>query len=287
VIWEIHETTDRTSVRTSRAVLREAEPWRFPERSFALLDEMAGRIQPDDPALDEWFSTYCREHRTRLAADLHIVDRYLKPKARVLEYGAIPLVMTAALAALEYEVSALDIKPERFSKAIAGLGLDVTRCDVETEAVPFAAETFDAILFNELFEHLRINPVFTLSEVSRVLKPGGLLILSTPNLRSFRGIRNLLLRNQGHAVSAGVYRQYEKLETLGHMGHVREYTTREVSDFLTRVGFHVDKVVFRGGYGRGAVGIAERLAPSLRPFFAIIATKAPRSNTDPTAAGSS
>ena len=255
-------------------MLTQAEPWRFPERSFDLLDRMASRIQPDEPALDEWFSSYCKEHRKRLAADLYLVERHVAPGARVLEVGAIPLVMTAALTALEYEVSAVDLKPERFAKAIASLGLDVARCDVETEAVPFAEETFDVVLFNELFEHLRINPVFTLREVRRVLKPGGVLLLSTPNLRSFRGLRNLLLRNQGHAVSAGVYRQYEKLETLGHMGHVREYTTREVSDFLDQVGFRVDKIVYRGGHGRGVVGIAERLAPSLRPFFALVATKA-------------
>jgi hypothetical protein len=97
--------------------------------------------------------------------------------------------------------------------------------------------------------------------------------LSTPNLRSFRGIRNLIVRNQGHAVSAGVYRQYAKLETLGHMGHVREYTTREVAEFLTRIGFRIDEIIYRGGHGKGAVGLAERLVPSLRPFFAIVATK--------------
>ena len=103
--------------------------------------------------------------------------------------------------------------------------------------------------------------------------PGGRLLLSTPNLRSFRGIRNLILRHEGHAVSGGIFRQYEKLETLGHMGHVREYTTREVADFLTRVGFRVETVIYRGGHGRGVVGLAERLAPALRPFFTLIATR--------------
>lgn len=255
-------------------MLKQGQAWRLPGRHLALIDRVAGRIEPDDSSLNEWFSQYFRQHRLRLAADLHLIDEHVDAGARVLEYGAIPLLMTAALAALNFDVSALDLGPERFAGAIGKLDLDVARCDVETESVPFPRGTFDVVLFNELFEHLRINPVFTVHEVHRVLKPEGLLLLSTPNLRSFRGIRNLILRNQGHAVSAGVYQQYDKLETLGHMGHVREYTTREVSDFLTRIGFDIEKIVYRGGHGRGVVGLAERLAPSMRPFFTLIAKKA-------------
>jgi len=254
-------------------MLREAQALCPPEGWRSLIDEVAEQVEPDDPSLEEWFSNYCSEHRSRLAVDLHLIDQHVEKGARVLEYGAIPLLMTAALAALDFKVHALDLGPERFARAIEKLGLNVTRCDVETEKVPFVGGTFSVVLFNELFEHLRINPVFTMREVHRVLKPDGLLLLSTPNLRSFRGIRNLVLRNQGHAVSAGVYQQYEKLETLGHMGHVREYTTREVKDFLTHIGFRVEKIIYRGGHGRGVVGLAERLAPSMRPFFTVIAAR--------------
>ncbi len=230
-------------------------------------------IAPDDPALSAWFHGYRQEHLARLAADLAIIRRHVEPTAHLLECGAVPLLMTAALSSLDYQVTAVDIAPERFSKAIATLGLDVRRCDIESEPTPFADASFDAVLFNELFEHLRIDPIFTMREVYRVLKPSGRLLLSTPNLRSFRGIRNLLVHSLGYASSAGVYSEYEKLETLGHMGHVREYTAREVSEFLSRIGFRVDTLVFRGGHGRGLVGLAERLLPSFRPFVTLIATK--------------
>ncbi len=252
---------------------REAEPWRFPASSLELLDAVAARIEPDDPTLGPWLATYFRQHRTRLAADLRLVERHVAAGARVLECGAVPLLATGALAELGYRLSAVDVAPERFSRAIDALGLDVRRCDLEAEPLPFADASFDAAIFNELFEHLRINPIATLREVRRVLRAGGVLLLSTPNLRSLRGLRNLLLHGSGHAASGGVYQQYEKLETLGHMGHVREYTVREVADFLTRVGFAVERVVFRGGHGRGLVGVAERLAPSLRPFFSLVATR--------------
>lgn len=258
-------------------MLKESEPRRVPEAMFEMLDHLAMDVQPDDEELGRWFARYYATHRARLAADLHIITAHLDSNATILEYGAVPLLITAALSQIGFGVTGLDIAPQRFAGAIDRARLDVRRCDVETEPVPFAGETFDAVLFNELFEHLRINPIFTLSEAYRVLVPGGTLLLSTPNLRSWRGLRNLLMHNLGHASSGGVYEQFEKLDTLGHMGHVREYTSREVSEFLARIGFQSEMIIFRGGHGAGVVGLAERLLPDLRPFFTILAKKVARS----------
>lgn len=250
----------------------EREPWRLAREALAHHDALVARIRPDDPALTAWFERYARTHRHRLVADRGLVARLIPPGARLLELGSVPLLTTAALTEDGYRVRGVDVAPERFATAIDALGLDVARCDVEREPLPFADASFDAALMNELFEHLRIDPIGTLREVRRVLVPGGRLLLSTPNLRSLRGLKNLLLHNRAHAASGDVYAQYEKLETLGHMGHVREYTTREVGDFLARIGFRVETLVFRGGHGRGLVGVAERLFPSLRPFFTAVAT---------------
>ena len=237
-----------SSLESSLPGAREAEPWRFARESLELIDAIAERVGPDEPELRSWLDRYRRQHRSRLAADLRLVERHVAPGARILEVGAVPLLITGALAELGYEVVAVDVAPERFAGAIAELGLAVERCDVETEPLPFADARFDAVLFNELFEHLRIDP------------------------SSFRGLRNLVTRHRASTASGGVYEQYEKLETLGHMGHVREYTAAEVADFLTRVGFRVEKVIYRGGHGRGVVGLAERVLPALRPFFTLIAT---------------
>jgi SAM-dependent methyltransferase len=259
--------------------LREALPFRPTDASLAVIDEARSRVRSDDPELDAWTSNYLAEHRLRLGTDLDLALYRLEPGGRVLDVGAAPLVTTAALQASGFEVCAIDLDPERFRGVIDDLGLDVRRCDIETETLPVADASRDAVVFNELFEHLRIDPIFTLQEVKRVLRPGGVLLLSTPNLRSFRGIRNLVFRDQGHAVSGGVYRQYEKLRSLGHMGHVREYTVTETCDFLRRVGFHIAAIVYRGGYGRGPVGMAERLMPSLRPFFSVVAQRPPEAAT--------
>lgn len=53
----------------------------------------------------------------------------------------MPLLTTGALAELGYRVRAVDVAPERFAGAIARLDLDVRKCDVETEPLPFEAES--------------------------------------------------------------------------------------------------------------------------------------------------
>jgi SAM-dependent methyltransferase len=167
------------------------------------------------------------------------VDEHCDKDAAIIEFGAVPLLLTASLARLGYSITGVDIAPERFSRAINDLALEVVRCNIETERLPFHDSQFDVALFNELFEHLRINPIFTMREVHRILKPGGLLFLSTPNLRSLAGLANFLLRNRCYSCESDPYDEFSELEGLGHMGHVREYTTREITEFLGRIGFEV------------------------------------------------
>jgi hypothetical protein len=64
-----------------------------------------------------------------------------------------------------------------------------------------------------------------------------------------------------------------KLETLGHMGHVREYTITEVTDFLRKIGFEIDKIIYRGRIAGTISKLIIRLFPSLRPFVTYVARK--------------
>ena len=119
---------------------------------------------------------------------------------------------------------------------------------------------------------MRINLIFTMSELFRVLKPGGVLFLSTPNIRSAGGIYNLLVRDLCYSSTPSVYDQFEKLYSLGHMGHMREYTATETIDFLARIGFHAEKVIWRGEYS-GKKGVIAKLFPNLRRRFTVVARK--------------
>ena len=56
---------------------------------------------------------------------------------------------------------------------------------------PLPTASVDAVLFCELFEHLHLNPFHTLKEIFRVLRPGGLFLLTTPNLRRVETLSRL------------------------------------------------------------------------------------------------
>ena len=243
------------------------------ETSISIIEACAAKLLPADKSLYEWHTNYVKNHKRRIAFDLDIVSEQVSEGSSIIEFGAVPLIFTAALSATNYSVTGVDIAPERYRETIDKLGINVAKCNIELEKLPFENNSFDTAIFNEIFEHLRINPIFTLSEVLRVLKPGGVLMLSTPNLRSIAGIINFLRHNRSFSCTGDVYTQYGKLEEVGHMGHVREYTTTEVAEFLEKIGFEITAVVHRGSFASRKKKWIAKLFPSLRPYASYVARK--------------
>lgn len=252
---------------------RHSEPNSPSQDALAAIEAAARDVVPNSDSMRSWCEQYIVNHSRRLAHDLDLLKQFAGQKSSVLEIGSTPPVLTGAAKQMGYDMVGIDLAPDRFGEAIDKLGLDVRPCDIESEPLPASDASFDVVLINEVFEHLRINPIFTLSEINRVLKPGGVLLLSTPNLRSADGLINLLFHDAGHSCQRGVYEQYSKLNSLGHMGHVREYTVSEVVDFLDHLGFAASEIIYRGGCSTRVRRAAGRLFSSLRPFFTCVAKK--------------
>jgi SAM-dependent methyltransferase len=126
-----------------------------------------------------------------------------------------------------------------------GRGIDVARLDLEHDAFPWATSSFDVVVSNQVFEHLK-NIWLPLSEAYRVLKPGGHLVISVPNLAS---LHNRVLLAFG--------RQPTSIRTFGP--HVRGYTVSELIALLElNGGLAVQRV-----RGVGFYPLPARLA---RPF---------------------
>ena len=71
-------------------------------------------------------------------------------------------------------------------------GQDVEVCDLNSQKLPYGDNSFDLITFTEVIEHIE-NHRFTLSEIARVLKPEGFIILSTPNILNLKSRIRFLL----------------------------------------------------------------------------------------------
>jgi SAM-dependent methyltransferase len=104
--------------------------------------------------------------------------------------------------------------------------VNVVRCDLERDEL--SVNNVNCVVFTEVLDHLHYYYVpLVLSKIIRALKPGGVLILTTPSIASlFKRLRLLL----------GVQPIYQY--------HVREYTMREVALLLGEAGFEVIKVYY-------------------------------------------
>jgi 2-polyprenyl-3-methyl-5-hydroxy-6-metoxy-1,4-benzoquinol methylase len=69
------------------------------------------------------------------------------------------------------------------------------KLDIEKELPDIAEHSIDLLLCLDVLEHL-VNPWEAIRRLDRLLKPGGTLIVSVPNLRNYHIIANLAFRGQ-------------------------------------------------------------------------------------------
>jgi SAM-dependent methyltransferase len=115
------------------------------------------------------------------------------------------------------------------------LGLTVLRAGVDAPGLPLADGVADVVIMSELIEHL-VDPDGAVAEALRVLRPGGSLLLSTPNLAAWynRGLLAIGVQPVFSEVSLrGVYGRPGSVVA----GHLRLYTRRSLAGFLAASGF--------------------------------------------------
>ncbi|HYL75868.1 MAG TPA: glycosyltransferase [Bryobacteraceae bacterium] len=194
---------------------------------------------PDDGA-----RKYIETHLTRLEKTLSIIPPG-GPEDRILEMGSYLQITPALATRLGYgEVRGCYYGPagvieprQATSSGGEQFACEIDLFDAEKDRFPYPGRHFSTVLCCELLEHLVDDPMRMMAEINRILKPGGHLVLTTPNISSLRAITAVL-----HGYSPGFFPAYIRPPAGGEepeARHNREYTPREIKLLLLDSGFEV------------------------------------------------
>jgi len=96
----------------------------------------------------------------------------------------------------------IELSPE--AAAVAGTRVDDVRCgDANALLAKFPTESFDLILCLDVLEHL-VDPWEALGRIQTLLRPGGRIITSLPNVRHHSVVLPLLFRGRWEYRDAGI-----------------------------------------------------------------------------------
>jgi SAM-dependent methyltransferase len=158
-----------------------------------------GQVRTDPcPAGGATKSLYQGYGRQRIEIDAEVrqwfvgrladLRRFSMPPSRVLDVGCSTGTFVAMLAEAGYRAEGLEIDEFSVEHARAS-GLEVREGDLENAALE--PNRYDVVVMSHTLEHLP-NPCAAIRVISRILAPGGVLLVYVPNFRSLaaRVLRN-------------------------------------------------------------------------------------------------
>lgn len=196
------------------------------------------------PAESEGAREYLAKHIPRLARTLALVP---PPEAtgRILELGCY-MQITPLLQRLcgyrevrgAYYGTRGRVDCKRISFPDGDFCCEIDHFDAERDAFPYPDEHFDLVIAGEIIEHMVYNPMHLLLESRRVLREGGHILITTPNVASLASVYKAL---EGRH-NPQIYPHYKVPDAEPEIGHMREYTAWELGEAVKAAGFELERL---------------------------------------------
>jgi len=251
---EIDVTPEKTAAAAAVAI---EEPLNSPAPPPAPPDPPASETvqQPEEvieyESVASWLGPedkdYAARHKSRFVHTLEIIPPGDESKS-ILEMGAYMQITPALRFQLGYgnvrgcyygEPGRIDHKSSVSSSGEV-FECEIDHFDAEKHVYPYDDESFDTVLCCELIEHLFTDPMHMMSEINRILKSGGHLVLTTPNIGSLRAVSAILLGY--HPSFFPAYIRPRKEDEEAEARHNREYVPMEVQHLLEDSGFELARL---------------------------------------------
>ena len=145
---------------------------------------------------------------------------------KVLEVGSGPGFVSERLKQNGCKVTAIEIDPEK-GKQAEKFCEKVLVGNVEEMTFPFKKESFDAILFGDVLEHLK-SPETLLKKLKQFLKKDGFIVVSLPNIANWK-VRLKLLSGKFDYADWGILDRT----------HMRFFTRKTAKKLIEEAGFEI------------------------------------------------
>lgn len=200
-------------------------------------------------------SNYFKCSRERFSHILQLALESLPRGGRLLDIGNAPGYLAQALYRAGYDISGINLSTAwnaTYPDSSYLDRFDVKACNIEQSNLPYADHAFDGIVFTEVLEHIVIKrPEELLPEFKRVLKPGGVVLFSTPNICN---LSNILAIATGKNVFWPTNIFYGSSDR-----HNREWTPKEVRQLFESVGFKTAYFYGMNDHANWRTGAADQI----------------------------
>jgi len=109
--------------------------------------------------------------------------------------------------------------------------VDISYFNVEFDPFPFPDQSFDTVICSEVVEHMTVDPMALMTEINRVCKPGGFLVMTTPNITGWKNLARMVAGR--HPMG------FNSFSAINNDRHNREYTPKEMGAMFEDAGFDI------------------------------------------------